>query len=233
VMLPGDWGEWDDGGFSEAKVTYQGGIFHMLYGGAKLDPTRIRTKESIGYAWSTDGKHFHKHPLNPVAPRMANPDAAAFAEVHCLWEPPFIYCYHTLRYNSEPGVVEDLGVQVLTWQRPFRITMPVLVRESLGANEATRLAECAPICLGAASSCALSVEADSAAGLTVHVRGSRDGIAFDTQDLACFALPHRAGEVVRATFDVPTGAAYLKCWVENRDPFAPATEVRVDAVLGG
>ena len=35
VMTPGDWGAWDDGGYSEARVRYHEGIFHWLYGGTK------------------------------------------------------------------------------------------------------------------------------------------------------------------------------------------------------
>jgi hypothetical protein len=236
VLQPGEWGEWDDGGMSEAKVFRQGGLFHCFYGGAKLDPVRIRTKESIGYAYSLDGVHFAKHPLNPVAPREANPNAAAFAEVHAHWEPPFVYCYHTHRYNDAEGVVEDLGVQVLAMQRPFGLTMPVLLREALGAGETTALPECPPVALAAVRSCALTVEAtypaDAQAGLGLHVRASRDGLACDTEDLCAFTLPCRPGETVRATFAAPAGPQFLKCLVDNPG-LTPVVALRVDATLEG
>jgi hypothetical protein len=157
VLTPGEWGEWDDGGMSEAKVMLQNGVFHCFYGGAKLHPVRIRTRESIGYAWSEDGVHFTKHRLNPVAPRENDPDAAAFAEVHAHWAAPFVYLYHTLRYESAVEVVEHLGVQVLAMQTPFKLAMPLLVRGELAPGETTTLEECPPLSLAAAKTCALTV----------------------------------------------------------------------------
>lgn len=62
VLEPGEWGEWDDGGMSEAKVMQQNGVFHCFYGGPMLHPVRIRSHESVGYAWSRDGRDFAKHP---------------------------------------------------------------------------------------------------------------------------------------------------------------------------
>ena len=53
----------DHGGFSEAKVFYAEGTFHMFYG--ELHPERIRTRESIGYAFSRDGYSFQKHRAKP------------------------------------------------------------------------------------------------------------------------------------------------------------------------
>jgi len=129
VLPPGEMGCWDDGGFSEAKVSYKDGVFHLFYGGAKLHPTRICTKESIGYAYSFDGVNFVKHPDNPIAVREKSPDAAAFAEVHSYCEHPFVYLYHTLRYNSREGD-EDMGVQVLATQRPFRLRASTAPRQA-------------------------------------------------------------------------------------------------------
>lgn len=45
VMTPGDWGAWDDGGYSEACARYHKGVFHCIYGGTKA--TKV---ESLGYA---------------------------------------------------------------------------------------------------------------------------------------------------------------------------------------
>jgi hypothetical protein len=103
VVPAGNWGAWDDGGFSEAGMLFHDGVFHTFYGG-----TKWRKLESIGYAFSFDGFNFTKYPGNPVAPRENNPDASAFAEVHAYWESPFYYLFHTLRYISKGPHVEDL-----------------------------------------------------------------------------------------------------------------------------
>ena len=50
ILVPGDWGAWDDGGYSEAGVRYNDGVFHWFYGG-----TKTLKLESIGYAYSFDG----------------------------------------------------------------------------------------------------------------------------------------------------------------------------------
>ena len=139
VLKQGEWGEWDDGGFSEAEVLYHSGVFHMFYGGAKLYKPRIASRESIGYAYSFDGVRFVKFGRNPVATREAEPNAAAYSEVHSILEPQFVYIYHTLRYKRpwrarfQPQfpTVEDLGVQVLVTQRPFRAASQALARLDL------------------------------------------------------------------------------------------------------
>lgn len=133
VIPPGDWGAWGDGGYSEAGMIFHDGVFHTFYSG-----TQWRKLESIGYAYSRDGYNITKYPGNPVAPRENYPDAAAFAEVHALWEPPFYYLFHTLRYISKGPDVEYLGVQVLVTQWPLSFRMPVLNLESLGAGKTTR-----------------------------------------------------------------------------------------------
>jgi hypothetical protein len=56
VMMPGDWGAWDDGGYSEARVSYHEGLFHMFYGGTKTPKL-----ESVGYAYSLDGYKWIKY----------------------------------------------------------------------------------------------------------------------------------------------------------------------------
>ena len=145
VLKQGEWGEWDDGGFSEAEVLYHSGVFHMFYGGAKLFTPRLASRECIGYAYSFDGADFTKYARNPVATHEAEPNASAYAEVHSIIEPPFVYTYHTLRYK-EPWrdrfrpqfpTVEDLGVQVLVMQRPFSLAMPLLNIRSLEPEATT------------------------------------------------------------------------------------------------
>jgi hypothetical protein len=129
---------------------------------------RILTRESIGYASSRDGINWTKYSGNPVATREAEPNAAAYAEVHAIVEPPFIYLYHTLRYKQpwrdrfrdQFPTVEDLGMQVLVMARPFRLDMPALTRETLAAGTTTsmRRDESPIIALSHATSASVTVQ---------------------------------------------------------------------------
>jgi len=131
ILTPGDWGAWDDGGYSEAGVRYNDGVFHWFYSG-----TKTMKLESIGYAYSFDGYNWTKYPGNPVIPLTRVPDASGFAEVKHLIEPP-IYIYHTLRYfsnlHNEEGewATEHLAVQVLSTTPNFRLPFPIMQLESL------------------------------------------------------------------------------------------------------
>ncbi|MEW6355546.1 MAG: hypothetical protein AB1696_04410 [Planctomycetota bacterium] len=236
ILGPSDWGAWDDGGYSEAKVSYCDGFFHMFYGGAKLHPTRIQTLESIGYAWSRDGYHFNRHPGNPVALRERNPDASAFAEVHHHFELPLIYLFHTLRYASRPAV-EDIGVQVLAIARPFCVTMPVLAVESIPPAGRTDMGLCPPISAEHVSQAALSAECaydrSAGAGLRIHIRSSCDGLRYDTEDILTLDHPVRAGESVRKTWEIGVPCRFIKAIAENMDGGHPITTVRLAVTLKG
>jgi len=158
ILTPGDWGAWDDGGYSEAGVRYNDGVFHWFYGG-----TKTLKLESIGYAYSFDGYNFTKYSGNPVVTLDRIPDASGFAEVKTLIEPPFVYLYHTLRYfgrsSKKPGFeTEDLAIQVLSTSPTFRLSIPILHLESLGPNQESALDQCCPVSLDSASGCALTVE---------------------------------------------------------------------------
>jgi hypothetical protein len=237
VLRPGEWGAWDDGGYSESEVLYRDGLYHVFYGAAKLHPTRILSQESIGYAWSTDGLHFTKHAANPVAPRERSPNTAAMAEVHTLIEPPLIYCYHTLRYcTAERDNVEDIGVQILAFQRPFSIRLPVLTLPELGPGGCTELASCPPVSLEHIRSAALTVEFQApvaSAGLSVEVRGSADGMAFDTTAAVSWDLRVNGTGQARQTFAVPSGPAFIKLLCRNQDAGAAASDLRAVVVLKG
>lgn len=215
VLQPGGWGEWDDGGFSEAGVLSRSGLLHMFYGGAKLHPTRLQSQESIGYACSRDGTHFLKHPGNPVAPREAVPDAAAFAEVHAHSEPPFTYLYHTLRYQSRPQA-EDLGVQVLVEQSPFTLAMPLL-EAVLVPGASTELGDCPPLCLASVRECSLTVRATlPGSGLRVEVYGSADGRRYDTVPAAGLeAVWEGAGQ---ETIELPIRWPFARALLVNTGP---------------
>jgi len=237
ILPPGDWGAWDDGGYSEGKVVYHEGFFHAFYGGAKEQLPRIRTLESIGYAVSEDGYHFVRHVDNPVAAREKDPDASAFAEVQCLFEPPFIYIYHTHRYlSSERADVEELGVQVLVTSRPFKLNMPVLHASELGAGATSMLAACPSISLDHVGRLVLSVQcaydSGAEAGVRVHIRASDDGFVYDTADWQVFDNELAPGQVARRSVDVSPSPRFIKVMVENLDPDHSVTGLTVTATLG-
>jgi len=229
VLAPDGWGSWDDGGFSESGVLYHDGMFHMFYGATKWSKL-----ESIGYAYSLDGMNWQKHHANPVGDRHRNPDANAFAEVHTLWEPPFYYVYHTLRYISRGG--EDLGVQVFATETPFRLAMPVLSIDSLASGESSELAACPPISLERVTKLSVEVagtyHAEASRGMVIHVKASSDGIHFNTEDLAMLDLPLKPGQCVSATFPVDANAMFVKVVVENPDAAHEICDVQVKATLG-
>ncbi len=231
VIPAGDWGAWDDGGYSEAGVLYRDGVFHIFYGGTKW--TKL---ESIGYAYSFDGYNFIKYPHNPVALREKNPDTSAFAEVHALYEPPFIYLYHTLRYISRGPDEEDLGVQILATETPFRLAMPALNIDHLDAGATSSLNSCPPISLEHISSLALTAEctydAQAKAGMRIHLRASYNGINYDTGDLYTFDIPFVPGQKVSKTVGLDARVMFIKVILENLDEAHDITNVKVTATLG-
>jgi hypothetical protein len=247
ILAKGGWGEWDDGGFSEAKVFSTGDYFHMFYGGGKPTDPRMLSRESIGYAYSRDGFHWVKYGRNPVATRHAEPYAAAYAEVRALWEPPFVYCYHTLRYEKpwrdrDKEVfphVEDLGVQVLVTQRPFALDMPVLLRAELGPGESTTLStdESRCIALSNVTSASIQVECKFGVGakhgLRIHVRPSADGETNGTEDLHTFEMSARPAETAIQAFPIQPTTRFIKVIIENMDESLPIEDIKVQATLRG
>ncbi|MFC1737717.1 hypothetical protein ACFL1G_01550 [Planctomycetota bacterium] len=242
VMTNGDWGAWDDGGFSEAAARYHEGVYHCIYGG-----TKARKVESLGYAWSFDAINWHKYQANPVVPLSRIPDASGFAEVHCFVEGAYIYVFHTLRYYTGEGTArglksfpgwqtEDLAVQVLTIDPHFNIAFPILHDISLDGGQSTRLAECLPIGLEAASTLALTTECtyddDARAGLRLHVRASTDGVDCDTVDLYTIDLPVEPGETVKKTVEFKPSVKFAKVSVENLDSSEDVDSVTVTATVG-
>ena len=240
VLGPGEWGAWDDGGYSESKVFYRDGVFHLFYGGVKLDNPRLSSRESIGYAYSFDGINFTKYPRNPVALREHNPDAAAFAEVHSYYEPPFVYLFHTLRYSSRlhPNPdEEELGIQVLATERPFCLPMPVVRVDALEPSSSSDINTCPPVSLEYINDAVLNVrcsfDSGSTAGVTVHVVASFDGITSDTEDFAEYSLACRPGEACSQTFCLDPSPRYVRIRVENLDDRHPVRDLELSVVLKG
>jgi hypothetical protein len=238
LMTKGNSGDWDDGGISEAEVLFHNGMYHMFYGGTEYHGPRV---ESIGYAYSFDGFEWYKYGQNPVAKRQANPNAAAFAEVHTIIEPPFVYLYHTLRPEHHKGRsfpwVEDLGVQILVTETPFSLEMPVLAIESLGAGKTTKLTDCPTVCLASAARVSLTAECayDKKAKkpIRLHVRSSTDGLKYDTTDLTLFDNDFITGKTVRKTLDLDTNVRFIKVIVENLDRSRAASDIKIIASLSG
>jgi hypothetical protein len=236
LMTKGNSGDWDDGGISEAEVLFHNGMYHMFYGGTEYHGPRV---ESVGYAYSFDGFKWYKYGRNPVAKRQANPNAAAFAEVHAIIEPPFVYLYHTLRPERHKGRsfpwVENLGVQVLVTQTPFSLDMPVLNRKALGPGKTTPMTP--PICLGNVTDAALTVECtytkDAENPIRLHVRASYDGVNIDSTDLVSFDNDFKRGKTARKTFELDTKVRFIRVLVENLDEAKSVSNVKVTASLSG
>jgi len=243
VLKEGPKGDWDHGGFSEAEVFWAGGAFHLFYGGATIHPERIRTQESIGYAFSTDGYRFAKHPGNPVARREANPNAAAFAEVHAIYEPPLVYLYHTLRYltprtpadEKRFPSVENLGIQVLATSRPFEIEMPILQRESLGPKTTTPALDSPPVSLDGIHRATVTVECiyppKATKGIRVHVLPSSDGLHWKPPIV--FSTGCKPGQTSRTTLPLDRSERFVIILAENPDPAESVAKVDVTVRLGG
>lgn len=236
ILSPGDWGAWDDGGYSEAGVRYNDGAFHLFYGGAKTWKL-----ESIGYARSSDGFTFMKYPGNPVVALRSVPDASGFAEVKSLIEPPFIYLYHTLRYfhrhKDEDGrwLGEDLGIQILTANPTFRIPMPVITLGALDASGITTPEQCIPIGMQNVSGCAITVECGfeehSRSGLRLHLRSSFDGISWDSRDMETINIVPAGGKVVQQTVACTPNCRFFKVLCENLDSDASISPLNITVTL--
>ena len=254
VITQGQWGEWDDGGFSEAEVLYHSGVFHLFYGGTKLYAPRRLSRESIGYAYSFDGYNWVKYGLNPVVTREACPNLACFAEVHAIFESPFIYLYHTTRYKDplrsgqgdtydgykvdlKSYLYEDLGVQVLVTQRPFSLDIPILNVSTLAPNSSTALKDCPAVNLSQIARLALTVECTygkkAKKPIRIHIRASYDGMKYDTADLYTLDNDLRPGQLTRKTFQLDSKVRFIKVMVENLDIKESVSNLQITASLGG
>jgi hypothetical protein len=147
---------------------------------------------------------------------------------------------HILHNNrnlySGKWVTEDLAIQVLTIDPKFKIAFPVLHDMSLAPGQISRLADCLPIGLEAASRLALSVEythgSNAHRGVRLHIRGSNDGVYCDTEDLYTYDIPCKSSQRVRKTIDVNTHVKFVKVVIENLDPVNPVKVVDVTATVG-
>ncbi len=232
VIAAGDWGAWDDGGFSEPGVLHHDGVFHCFYSG-----TKWKKLESIGYAYSFDGRSFIKYNANPIIPRENCPNTSAFAEVHALWESPFHYVYNTLRYIDTGLTVEHIGVEVLTTQRPFSLRMPVLNMASLDGGRTTVLDDCPPLGLSNVTRSALTAQCtyskNAKQGIRIHIVSSTDGLIYDSADLFTIDITCEPGQISQKTFDLNTSVRFIKLRVENLDKFETVSNLGIIAAMSG
>jgi len=242
VLPVSEWGTWDDAGHSECNVKYDGTLFHMFFGGAKTHADRLRSLESLGYAYSADGMHFIKHSKNPIAQRESIAYGAAIAEVCFLSEYPYIYIYHTLRYKEpwrEQDVqrfpkVEHIGAEVLCIADHFQIQYPVYTLKSilpgLHGFDSNKL----PLSTSEAKRFALTVScnfhANAAAPLRLHIQTGIAENAFDDVDTYTFNLDPTPGKTVQRTFTGDVFARFMKVVAENCDS-NPICDISVSITL--
>jgi hypothetical protein len=131
--LSGGFGSWNDGGTSGASVRLLGsGVYEMWFSGAKMrkNPRVLPREEDAGVAYSLDGVHWQSGADNPVMLHRNLPGpASAMSEVHVLYEHPFRYIYHTLRWLTDDQDNEDLGVEIMLPAEDaaagFRLLLPL------------------------------------------------------------------------------------------------------------
>ena len=245
VMPVEDFGTWDDAGYSECNVKFDGTLFHMFYGGAKTHACRLLSQESIGYAYSLDGRSFVKYGKNPVAHREAIAFGAAMAECCFLTEYPYVYVYHTLRYrepwmpesesaeNTKFPSMEHIGVQVLSLTDRYSVSYPVYSLASLGAGECAADLCKLPLSVMNADRFALTVSCNyttEAAPPEVRVYTGIDPHCFDTEPAYTFRLPCADGAFRQATFAGDITAGFMRVYVKNTGG-GEIRDVKVDITL--
>ena len=237
VMPVEDWGTWDDAGYSESNVKYDGTLFHMFYGGAKTHANRLLSQESMGYAYSVDGTHFYKYGKNPVARREDIAYGAAMAECCFLTDYPNVYVYHTLRYtkpwtpseaeNEKHPRMEHIGVEVLSLDSHPAADYTALVCPSLAHGESYTDLYKLPLSVGWANAFSLTVSAltEGANPLRIKVYTGNDPDKMSTVPTYTYDLRGElAGGTVIATFTEPhLFARFMRIEVEH--PAASTAEL--------
>jgi len=242
VLMPGETGEWDHGGFTDSGVFTTGDRIHLFASGATANDPPAAGRDSIGYAYSVDGKKFSKYGRNPVAQRVAIPSVAGLTNVRAIFEPPLIYLYHTLRFprdesSGDATVASQVGVQVLAMERPFRFQMPVLQQDILPPERMTLAGATYPICLSTVKDLALTVSCvyaeKATSGVRLHVVSSPDGVHYDTRNLETFDDQVRPGSLSQSTYSFSPKVRYVVVFVENLDKTENVTKIEVTATVGG
>ena len=130
----GGYGSWNDGGTSGGSVRETAdGTLEMWFSGSRMRKNGriLPREEDAGVAYSSDGVHWESAVSNPqLRHDMLPGPVSALAEVHWLYEHPFRYVYHTLRWLSDDEDKEDLGVEVMLTTADaaagWRLELPVI-----------------------------------------------------------------------------------------------------------
>ena len=67
----------------------------------------------------------------------------------------------------------------------------------------------------------------------MHVRGSNDGIKYDTADLYTLDNVLQPGQLARKTFALESNVRFIKVLVENPDSDHAVSDLQITATLGG
>ena len=243
VLKVEDWGTWDDAGYSECSVKYDGALFHMFYGGGQTNEVRIRSRESIGYAYSVDGKNFTKYSKNPVAHRENLAYGAAMAEVCFLTEYPYIYLYHTLRYSEswnknmedEFPRIEHIGAEVLCIADKFNVSYPVYEIDTLPPCKSTYDDMKLPLTVSEAKEFSLTVsgeyEKNATAPLKVNIYTGINENSFDTVPYKSFTLDVAPNSKIQQTFTDEICAKFMRVIIENTDNNSAINNISVNIML--
>jgi hypothetical protein len=254
-----------DGGFSEARVRYHDGVFHWLFGGTKNPKLESLgyAYSFDGFNWTKYGAN-PVVPLDRVPDASGFAEAHCYIEGPYIYVYHTLRYYtgegtarglssyprlkakdqvlnsHFLSHNYDlygtGWVAEDLGIQILTIDPHYKITFPILMMDSLGPKQNSRLQDGLPIGLEAASTLAIATECtyDSAAkaGLRLHVRASDDGVHCDTVDLYTSDIDLQAGTTVKKTVETRPSVKFAKVFVENLDSSREVKSVKITATVG-
>jgi len=108
--------------------------------------------------------------------------------------------------------------------------------DSLAPRQSSRIQDCLPIGLEAASKLAIATEctydSDAKAALRLHVRGSDDGVHCDTVDMFTFDIDLQPGKTVRKTVNLSPNSKFAKVVVENLDRSEAVKSLNVTATVG-
>lgn len=243
VLKVENWGTWDDAGYSECGVKFDGNLFHMFYGGAKTHPTRLCSMESIGYAYSVDGTRFIKYSKNHVAHRENIAFGAAMAEVCHITEYPYIYLYHTLRYTKawrdedkeKFPFVEHIGVEILSVTEKFNVNYQAFSIKELAENELKFDTSKLPITVSPAKEFSLTVSCEFSKSalnpLKVYIFSGYDENNFDTKPLYTLIIDAAEDKKVQQTFYGKICTKFIKIAAENTNSNACIKDIKANIML--
>lgn len=230
VIDKGEFGAWDDGGFSEAGVIFENEIYETFYGGINKQSVKI---ENMGYAYSVNGVNFVKN-LLPIAKLESNPNISAFSEVHTLYEYPFYYTYHTTRYYDNPSI-EDIGIQIFTSENSGYIDVPILNLPEIIAGQSTVLSECPTINLVNSQIISLIIQYTlnhiSRSSIGIKIFYSEDGVNF-MEDLSnSFIITNEDKSENKIEKIINTSKKCLKLVVQNHDILNNIVDMNINVKL--